>query len=184
MVRYYVDLGLSVKWATCNLGAELPHECGDHYTWGKTTPTRRENEGYAETHDDISGNVNNDAARAIWGNPWRIPTADEMDELIHNCNWTWTTKWGQKGYKVKSKKNGNSIFLPAADCFSEYGAVTGIYGYYWTSTPAPLTHIQTQLACALSFRPPQRESFLFYTFHHELDNHHRASGYSIRPVID
>lgn len=184
MVRYYVDLGLSVKWATCNLGANSPEESGDHYKWGEISPKVKENASYVETEYDISANPLYDAARVNWGVPWRIPTVDEMNELIRECSWSWISKWGQKGYKVKSKKNGNSIFLPAADCFNEYGAETGIFGYYWTSTPAPLTHIQTQLACALSFRPPQRESFLFYTFHHELDNHHRASGYSIRPVID
>lgn len=110
MVRYYVDLGLSVKWATCNLGAEFPHECGDYFTWGDISPKASENTSHAETLHDISGDPDYDAARANWGGGWRIPTADEMIELIRNCNWIWTTKWGQKGYKVKSKKTGTVFF--------------------------------------------------------------------------
>lgn len=33
----YIDLGLSVKWATHNVGANTPEECGDYYAWGETT---------------------------------------------------------------------------------------------------------------------------------------------------
>lgn len=72
----------------------------------------------------------------------------------------------------------------AADCFSEHEALTSIFGLYRTSTSAPLSHFQPKLAPALSIRSPQRESFLYYIFYHEIYNHHHGSGYSIRPVID
>ncbi|MGM9783219.1 MAG: DUF1566 domain-containing protein [Paludibacteraceae bacterium] len=76
-----------------------------------------------------------DAARANWGGAWRMPTDAEWTELRENCTWTWITKNGVNGYEVKSKINGNSIFLPAADFRSDddlYGA--GRDGYYWSSS--------------------------------------------------
>ena len=129
----YVDLGLpsGLKWATCNVGANAPEEYGDYFAWGETSP-----------NSIYSGNLSTlpltaDAARVNWGGNWRMPTKAEQDELsdTNNCTWTWTTQNGVNGYKVRSKKNGNSIFLPAAgsrsgdDLYSE-----GRYGYYWSSS--------------------------------------------------
>ena len=76
-----------------------------------------------------------DVAHIRWGGTWRIPSIDEMKELISKCTWEWTTLNGEKGYKVISKKNGNSIFLPAAgyrrDSDLRYA---GSDGYYWLSS--------------------------------------------------
>lgn len=148
----WVDLGLSVKWATCNVGATKPEEYGNHYAWGETT-TKREyisstykwcNGSHTtltkyNTESDY-GTVDNktvleladDAARANWGGKWRMPTDEEWKELHNNCAWTWTTRNGVKGYAVKSKINGNSIFLPAAGCRVAVLKV-GI-GHYWSSS--------------------------------------------------
>ena len=109
----YVDLGLSVKWATCNLGANDAENYGNHYGWG------------------------GDAARTNWGGNWRMPTDMEWIELRNSCTWSWTKKNGVDGYLVKSRKNSNTIFLPAAGysmkessgCYS-----LGVHGYYWSST--------------------------------------------------
>lgn len=109
----WVDLGLSVKWATCNVGAESPEEYGGCYTWSST--------------DDI--------ATKKWGSKWRMPTKEEFEELSEDCTWKWTTKDGVNGYEVKGD-NGNSIFLPAAGYY--YGSSRqedGETGYYWSSTP-------------------------------------------------
>ena len=79
--------------------------------------------------------LSDDAARANWGGTWRMPTKAEQAELKNNCTWTWTTQNGVDGYKVTSKTNGNSIFLPAAgfrDGTSVYNV--GSYGYYWSSS--------------------------------------------------
>lgn len=75
-----------------------------------------------------------DAATAKLGSPWRMPTPDEINELIGGCTWTWTTQDGKDGYEVKGS-NGNAIFLPAAG----YRVVSGLYdagswGYYWSSS--------------------------------------------------
>ena len=149
-----VDLGLSVKWASCNVGASSPEEYGDYFAWGETTTKS----SYTESNSvvtyglsiselesrsiiDADGNLTAayDAATANWGDNWRMPTRDEMKELIDNCTWKWTTQNGVNGYKVTGP-NGNSIFLPAAGCrlnTSLYDA--GSYGYYWSATSYSLS---------------------------------------------
>lgn len=103
-----VDLGLSVKWASCNVGAYSSESYGSYYTWSETK------------NIDFSDN-------------WRMPTASEMRELRDNCDWKWTNEKGIYGYRVTGN-NGNSIFLPASGfklnnrTFDE-----GSYGYYWSS---------------------------------------------------
>ena len=154
----YVDLGLSVKWATCNVGATTPEGYGDYFAWGETSPKTKkydwgtykwcEGDIYTMTKYCIEskyGTVDNkttlelsdDAAHVNWGGAWRMPTIEELKELrdTRNCTWTWTTQNGVKGYKVTSVVNGNSIFLPAAG-YRAGGNLTnaGSGGYYWTSS--------------------------------------------------
>ena len=167
----YVDLGLSVKWATCNVGADSPEEYGDYFAWGETTPKTTYNwstykycngssstmtkycikSSYGTVDNKTTLELTDDAARVNWGGKWRMPTRAEQDELRNtsNCTWTWTTQNGVKGYKVTSKKNGNSIFLPAAGCRiggSLYDA--GSDGYYWSSS---LNADNGHYACYLLF---------------------------------
>ncbi len=135
----YVDLGLSVKWAACNIGASSYYNYGDYYAWGETSPksnyTISSSVTYGKSMSDISGNATYDAARANWGGSWRLPTAEEIDELIDRCDTTWTTMNGHNGYKVTGP-NGNSIFLPAAGYRNGSSLYyTGEGGYYWSSTP-------------------------------------------------
>ena len=137
----YVDLGLSVKWATCNVGASKPEDYGDYYAWGESRTKMDEGymldncETYGKSMGDIKGNSRYDAARANWGGTWRMPTKAEMQELIDKCNWKWTTQNGVKGYKFTGP-NGNSIFLPAAGGRGGYFLFnTGSRGDYWSSTP-------------------------------------------------
>ena len=153
----WVDLGLpsGLKWATCNVGANAPEEYGDYFAWGEVEPkttydwsTYKWCNGSYDTQtkyctDSYYGTVDNktqlelsdDAARANWGGSWRMPTTEEQQELINNCTWTWTTQNGVNGYKVTSKKNGNSIFLPAAGYRIDSSLYdVGSYGYYWSSS--------------------------------------------------
>ncbi len=135
----YVDLGLSVKWATCNVGASSPSDYGDYYAWGETSTkssyernncaTRGKNMG------SIAGDPQCDAARTNWGGTWRLPTKEEIEEIVSKCKLEWTTMDGHEGCKVTGP-NGKSIFLPAAGW--RYG--TSLYdardlGYYWGATP-------------------------------------------------
>lgn len=138
----YVDLGLSVKWATCNVGADEPENDGNYYSWGE-----RNEKGFFKwnyywwCYDSCSNlakyNTNpvfgpvdsltvlepdDDVAHVRWGGSWRMPSKEEWKELQDNCIWTWDsvkTVFGfyRKGYRIKGCKPGytdRSIFLPAA----------------------------------------------------------------------
>ena len=129
----YVELGLSVKWATCNLGANTPSDAGGYYRFGELTP-KTSSSGRYEGCPAYS--ISNDAAYNNWGGSWRLPTASEAEELANNCTWTWTSINGMNGYQVVGK-NGNSIFLPAAGYMYESSYKVTYYGengFYWTST--------------------------------------------------
>ena len=169
-----VDLGLSVKWATCNVGAESPEEYGDYFAWGETEPketyTADNSKTYGKTIGDIAGNPAYDAATANWGDGWRMPTRAECEELADNCIWEWTALNGVSGYKVTSKKNGNSIFLPAAGFRDGSSLINaGSDGYYWSSTPYERL---TQYAYGLLFGSGDR--YLRWGS--------RYYGHSVRPV--
>ena len=143
-----VDLGLSVKWATFNIGASAPEEAGDYFAWGEveTKEEYKENnyKWYNENSSDIKkyNSTDNkltlesadDVANVLWGGDWRMPTKDEFQELMDNCTWTWK----ENGYEVTGKKTGytdNKIFIPAAGIISTDGlGGVGTIGYYWTSS--------------------------------------------------
>lgn len=151
----YVDLGLSVKWATCNIGASSPEEYGDYFAWGETAPKSDDswttykwcegtdstltkyniNSDYGIVDDRTRLEMEDDAACANWGEKWRMPTDAEWSELMDNCISMWTIQNGVLGRKFVSKKNGNSIFLPTAGRWYEGGLVDArSHGYYWSST--------------------------------------------------
>ena len=170
-----VDLGLSVKWATCNVGASKPEDYGNYYAWGETSTKSSYIESKSKTYGknigDIKGNSNYDAARANWGGNWRLPTKAERQELIDKCNWTWITQNGKNGYKVTGP-NGNSIFLPAAGF--RYGSslyFAGSCGYYWSSSPY---ESGSDYAYYLGFN----SSF------QGMNDDFRYIGQSVRPVIE
>ena len=134
-----VDLGLSVLWATCNVGASNPSDNGSYFAWGETNPKTSYTEYNCTTWDkyigDIAGNPSHDAARTNWGSPWRMPTKAEIDELVEKCEWQWMTMNGHNGYKVTGP-NGYSIFLPATgSMYESSNEVAGRYGNYYSSTP-------------------------------------------------
>lgn len=151
----YVDLGLSVKWATCNVGATKSEDYGDYFAWGETTTKtyyywdtyKHSNADWLDitkyctnsdygTYDGKSTlELADDAARANWGGRWRMPTSAEITELHEQCTWSWTTQNGVSGYKVTSRINGQYIFLPATGCRSFESIVeVGKQGHYWAST--------------------------------------------------
>ena len=138
----WVDLGLSVKWATCNIGAASPEDYGDYFAWGETTPKSSYTSDTSKTRnkhiEDIKGNPQYDAARANWGGAWRLPTKVECEELIDQCVWEWFSQGGHNGSRVTSKINGNSIFLPASGwCLCALKFCIGKSCCYWNSTPDP-----------------------------------------------
>ena len=137
-----VDLGLSVLWADCNLGADNPWERGARVAWGETTQktyyslynykhakafTDAKKWTYSKYTEDVNIDHNpyidmktrldleDDAAHVNWGGDWRMPTKEECRELFEKCEWKETTVNGVSGYRITSKVPGykkNSIFLP------------------------------------------------------------------------
>ena len=171
----WVDLGLSVKWATCNVGATLPSDYGDYFAWGETTKKPSYTEDNCKTYKksiaDIAGNSQYDTARANWGSTWRMPTEKEFKELKNQCIWTWTSQGGHSGYRVTSKTNGNSIFLPAAGYRSgESLNDVGSNGFYWSAGPYSYSS-----GCDLYFGSSSV---------YPQSNDYRANGFSVRPVSE
>ena len=166
----YVDLGLSVKWATCNVGASKPEDYGDHFAWGETEPkTSYSESNYSYTDNPTTLPLSADAARVNWGGNWRMPTDAEMTELREQCTWIWTTQNGVNGYKVTGT-NGNSIFLPAAG-YRDYSSLSlaGIDGAYRSSSLS--TNYTSSAYC-----------LLFNSSYVGWGNSSRYYGHSVRPV--
>lgn len=159
----YVDLGLAsgLKWATYNVGATKPTEYGDFFAWGEVKPKREYTwatykwctmKSYGSDYDQFTKynttsyskyvdkktvlDEEDDAASVNWGNAWRTPSISEMKELLAACSWTWFDDFentGVAGNLGTSKKNGNTIFFPAAGLRSEANHNGGgSYGVYWT----------------------------------------------------
>ena len=154
----FVDLGLpsGTLWATMNVGAEAPEDYGDYFAWGETeekdsydwstykwcngssnTLTKyctSSNYGYnGFTDNKTELDPEDDAATVNWGQDWRMPSQDQIDELLNNCTSEWTTSNGVAGRLFTSNINGASLFLPAAG--TRYGGSlydSGANGGCWS----------------------------------------------------
>lgn len=137
-----VDLGLpsGLLWASCNLGANSPREYGDYYAWGEiVTKEIFTNLNYSWAGmelQDFSGDPTYDAAAAILGGGWRMPTGAEFSELLEHTNITMLVVNGQKFLKATSKTNQEAIYFSLGG----YRGVDVQYleetGYYWSSSPS------------------------------------------------
>ncbi len=173
----FVDLGLSVKWATCNIGAEIPSDYGDYFAWGEITTkseyTSTNSITYGKNMGNICGDAQYDAATANWGGSWRLPTREELKELKDECAWRQATQEGHDGYEVIGK-NGESIFLPAAGCRNGTTLVNaGTSASYWSGTP--------------DMDDVSRAYALFYYSDFNIVNSSRGGrsyGRSVRPVTE
>ncbi len=186
-----VDLGLSVKWASTNVGAVYPEDFGDYYAWGETKSKSvytyenyrwYENDG--ELLDIIKYNTkgenadnktilqkSDDVANVKMGRFWRMPTANEAKELVEKCHWEVVTRGGVKGYRVTSLVNGNSIFLPMAGYADKNGEQDeNIRGFYWT------TSLYTDPLKAYFFGFTKDDSYV--------NNIERRFGFSVRGVCE
>ena len=185
-VPVFVDLGLSVKWASCNLGASKPEGLGDYYAWGETSPKKNYSwgtykfgtyEGGMTMYNEADGQVvlkpEHDAATAILGKGCRIPTRREYKELLDKCKWMRTSVNGVSGYKVVGP-NGNSIFFPISGYYIN-SILTPDYGEYWTSERSTKElHCAHHLSLILHFDAEI----------HELSTFNRSHGRSVRAVCD
>ena len=145
-----VDLGLpsGILWASCNIGASSPSEIGDYFAWGEKESkdaygweTYRLCRGsydsifkYTENDGKSVLDPQDDVAKSMLGGEWRIPTKEDMEELVEECEWKWTRENGHLGWKVIGPNN-NYIFLPASGAASSY-RIAGVneLGRYWTAT--------------------------------------------------
>ena len=192
VIPEYVDLGLSVKWATFNIGAKSPDQYGYHFAWGETMPKNKyswtnykwcngaynnltkycTNSDYGTIDNQIILEADDDAASIHWKDRWRTPTDEEWTELRTECDWHWITLNGVKGYRVTSKIAGytdKSIFIPAAGTGGS-STYTGKTGYYWSSSLYP---------------GDPNEAWRLHISSTSKSHAHsttRYSGYSIRPV--
>ena len=190
----FVDLGLSVYWATANIGAynTFVEYYGNYYAWGATA-----------TQDDFDKDnglatkqkyyfdkrittlePQDDVATKLWGKEWRMPTREEFQELVDKCQWEWTEQAGIKGYRVTGQ-NGNSLFLPVTGMKSGKRDVhSGDNLYYWTSS------------CNSNATLGNPGAWMFYSVYEgDSDNDNRVyrlmitplnrqTGRSVRPVSD
>lgn len=141
----FIDMGLSVKWASVNIGAAAPEESGDFYQWASTDKDvlplnvgweskerqrgKRERDIWSKKLYNIEGSSYDVASKLGYG---RMPTYNEMQELRSLCTWIPVQYKGKDGYRVVSR-NGNNIFLPKAGV-RYFGKFTTNEGYYWTAT--------------------------------------------------
>lgn len=181
-----VDLGLSVKWATCNVGAEKPDKIGYYFAWGETEPKLyyysytykwydQTTGVYTKYNPNIDGKTvlekEDDAASQMWGGDWRMPTYEEFVELVRNCNWEWTTENDVTGYKITSNVEGytdRSIFLPSTSYNGTY--YDDRQGNYWTSTG-----YEEYIEAAIFVRTIEDKK--------NVSLNYRYYGYNIRPVL-
>ena len=184
-IKYeYADLGLSVKWATCNVGANKPEDYGLYFAWGETigyTANQVTNGERLFTKDVYnagpSASINTDltleqdAAHVNLGGNWRMPTIDEYDELIDNCSVVWTDDYngtGVKGRVFNSNVNGNSMFLPAAGvCNGSSVKGVGSNGIYWSASWRSSSYAHT---------------LFFHSGGHYTSDGGRVYGYPVRAV--
>lgn len=177
----YVDLGLSVKWATCNVGATVPEEVGSYYAWGETS-TKSE---YTETNYfdanfskyKLSGTkkiygTNKDIAYTKLGKDWRMPTTSEINELINACIWTNDVVNGVNGVRGTAS-NGNSIFLPVTGMYAGASIQSSSQGCYWGGELYSDAQKSSKYASMISF---------FKGAKPRSSNYYRYEGMAIRPV--
>ena len=190
----YVDLGLpsGTLWATCNVGASTPEGYGNYYAWGETSTKGTYNWStyrYADGDDnrltkycnksDYGNNgftdnlttlQSGDDPATSWGSGWRTPTKAQWEELLANTTNEWTTRNGKSGRLFTSKKNGQTLFLPAAGHrYRSSLYYAGSYGRYWSSSLYTDT-------------PDDAWLLNFASDNCYMNNDYRSSGRSVRPV--
>ncbi len=189
-----VDLGVpsGTLWATCNVGATSFEEYGDYFAWGETASKSEyswdtykfglynyENDWssftkYNPTDGKTTLDPSDDVARVIWGEPWRMPSKEDWEELRAYCEWTWKLE-ANRCIEVKGR-NGNVIYFPLTEVYEDNGVHD--HGYYWSS------EIYMNLGV-----PRYNEAWIIWLVPYD-DGHiqrdifgwSRANGLTIRPV--
>lgn len=209
-----VDLGLSVLWSNCNMGASSPREFGGYFAWADPTGALWSAEGIGHNDKGYTWNTSNyggntpsgsyaggslDIATTHWGSGWHVPSYAEMTELVDQCEWT-LLQQGSSIWVEVTGPNGNSIDLPIAGMYGDaennenirflYGPIhTNTAGFYWTSSTC---WKQVGSSRGYSVNPGVETAWaLIFTYdksnakiYHSFMDHVRAMHMSIRPVHD
>lgn len=196
-----VDLGLSVRWAACNVGAVRPEDFGDCFAWGEVAPKpeytwncysmcrydEKKNVKTLLKYNSLPGKgsvdnltqleVEDDAAASIWGGEWRMPTVAQFRELLDKCRWERKQQNGVWGYRVTALKPGytdRSIFFPAAGYREQHASGENSFGAYWSKSLVP--------------EYPIGAYCLYFNFYHldtpGVTDYYRSCGHPVRPVCD
>lgn len=193
--HHYVDLGLSVKWAQCNIGALKPEQAGSYFAWGETaakssfswsnykfcqgtekTLTKYNSSSEYGVVDDFEFLEKADDAAAVnWGGAWRMPTKKECEELINNTLNYWTSDYKSTktaGYVFVSKDAkyaSDTLFIPAAGGYAEkYLLDKNEWGNYWVANS----------------KGSWVDIFVFWNRSVYMNFTERCGGNNIRPVAD
>lgn len=192
-------------WATCNVGSSKPEENGDYFAWGETSPKESYNRDNYKYGIDLGpgdwkvmkyctlsefgyggGLVDNitelqpedDAATVNWGSEWQTPSLAQLQELFSDyCTTaTWITQNSVNGILIKSKKNGNTIFLPAAGKY--YDSYQEAEGRYWSRS------LNTEKPIHAHLLQISNEGFSYYMSkrNYRYNHDYRYVGINIRPV--
>lgn len=166
-----VDLGLSVLWATDNLGATTENPVGDYYAWGETEPKNSFYEkDYTPIQQTIISGTQYDAATAKLGSGWRMPTYEEIMQLINNCNIEPVTRNSVPGTLLTSNLTGNSIFIPITNYIIENDTVAINLFAFWSGQKS--TEINKSYYC---------EQYEWIVYANDAPCYY---GMPIRPVYD
>ncbi len=169
-------LSSGVKWAVYNIGARSPEEIGDYFAWGEISPKSEYTQAnylyYGLEISDISGNPSYDAATAILGSEWRMPTQADFEALMNECTWEWFDNDGF-GYFIVTGANGNQITLPTPGYFVDSAATgVGIAGMYWTSN------------CVIDATGDKAVNVFLRSLYQVVNQQDRSFGMNIRAVRD
>ena len=180
-VKKAIDLGLpsGLKWASCNVGATRPEEFGGYYAWGETEEKETYSwsnyihcDGSRNTCHDIGDCISGteyDVAHVKWGGNWRMPTKEEMDELVKNCYMEYITYNGVYGCLFVGP-NGNGIFMPTAGCYEDKRPSSqSTTGFYWSAS---------------AYNQHEAYTNVFMHFLPNVSADHRFYGFSVRPVTE
>ena len=172
----FVELGLSVRWARCNVGAFNPTDVGYYFAWGETSPKKEFSlssyklckgsdntitrycydssygyNGYTDNWTRLS--LSDDAAGQMSGD-WRMPTKEEYEELISNCTCEYVEDYNQSGVSgiiMHSKRNSESIFFPSTGYYIDGTLQNPETVNLWTASLSVAPHDTFGPSCADHF---------------------------------
>lgn len=192
-----VDLGLSVKWAACNIGASVPEEFGGYYGWGETQIRTTERtwesciwyggyRGFTKYTGDPEDEgfdgrsillPEDDIATVSLGEGWRMPSEEEMRDLVTECTWTAHELNSVKGYIVTGP-SGKSIFMPMAGYIELNESEPRDVGnslWFWTAQGATSSRLHDK-----AYGYNSSGDYMKFLIDHPV--YYKVCGMSVRPV--